>query len=587
MHFYETDAVFCDSLSAFVGAALGAGGACIVVATPIHQKELLHRLESYGIDVQKCAAEHRYTALDAEDTLSRILINGEADPSLFASMIEPFLTRAKASVGRRSCPIVVFGEMVALLWTQGMRDAAIKLEHLWNGLVRKHNFALRCAYPVGNLRHEPQADLLHRITAVHSEVITTGDESSAEQIAERLRITSSLRNQASITETVPEERVRVILQRKKMEERLQRSEEFAKNIVESTVDCVKVLDCDGKIEYISPPGLRTLEITDEREYLGRPWVTFWLKEDRKRAEDAISSARSGGVGSFQGETIGPSGVKKCWDVKITPALDTRGAIESLVVVSRDITELRAAQEIAIQAEKLAAAGRLAATIAHEINNPLEAVTNFIYLAMTAEGLPEQVFRHLQIADRELARVAQIAQQTLGFYRDNAKGRWIDVNELMQGVTVLYERKLARKHLRIEIASTKELKVYGKQGELRQALSNLIANAIDASNDGGNIWLRAHATRNWTNGMKPGVRITLADNGSGMTPEVQRRIFVPFFTTKADIGTGIGLWTTKNLIEKQGGHMRFRSKQGEKAGTVMSFFLPSDQSGPEEMSKAVA
>jgi PAS domain S-box-containing protein len=431
------------------------------------------------------------------------------------------------------------------------------------------------------------ADLLQQICAIHSGVITAENESTAEQVAERLRMVASLQQQASTVQTVVEERERAISQRKQIEEKLRRSEEFAKNIVESTVDCVKVLDLEGNIQYISPPGLRALEITDERQYLGRPWVTFWRDEDRKRAEDSIALARLGGVGSFQGDTLGPSGTRKSWDVKITPSLDTKGEIESLVVVSRDITELRNAQEIAIQAEKLAAAGRLAATIAHEINNPLEAITNFIYLAMTAKGLPEQVFQHLQIADRELARVAQIAQQTLGFYRDNSRARWIDVNELMQGVMVVYERKLERKHLQTEVSVSKGLNIYGKQGELRQALSNLIANAIDASKEGGKIWLRAHTTRHWVNGMEPGVRITLADNGSGMTPEVQRRIFVPFFTTKADIGTGIGLWATKSLIEKQGGYLRFRSKEGEKTGTVMSFFLPGGKSASTEKPNADA
>jgi signal transduction histidine kinase len=106
------------------------------------------------------------------------------------------------------------------------------------------------------------------------------------------------------------------------------------------------------------------------------------------------------------------------------------------------------------------------------------------------------------------------------------------------------------------------------------LSNLIANAIDASAPGGKIWLRVHGTKNWTEGREPGVRITVADNGTGMSPEVKRRIFVPFFTTKSNVGTGIGLWVTKSLIEQQGGYLRFRSQQGQKAGTVMSFFVPS-------------
>ena len=141
------------------------------------------------------------------------------------------------------------------------------------------------------------------------------------------------------------------------------------------------------------------------------------------------------------------------------------------------------------------------------------------------------------------------------------------------MTVLYDRRLRNKDIHPVVSIDPELKIFAKEGELKQALSNLIANAIDASRAGGEIWLRAQKTRNWTDGMEEGVRITLADNGSGMAPEVKKRIFVPFFTTKADVGTGIGLWVTKCLIEQQGGFMRFRSRAGEASGTVMSFYVP--------------
>jgi signal transduction histidine kinase len=134
-------------------------------------------------------------------------------------------------------------------------------------------------------------------------------------------------------------------------------------------------------------------------------------------------------------------------------------------------------------------------------------------------------------------------------------------------------------LEAEITADRDLKIFTKQGEFKQALANLLANAIDASAEGGKLWLRAQTTKNWIAGSQEGIRITLADNGSGMTPEVQRQIYVPFFTTKADVGTGIGLWMTKSLVEKQGGYMRCRSRQGEHAGTVMSFFLP--QPRPEQ------
>jgi signal transduction histidine kinase len=170
-------------------------------------------------------------------------------------------------------------------------------------------------------------------------------------------------------------------------------------------------------------------------------------------------------------------------------------------------------------------------------------------------------------------VAHIARQTLGFYRGTSVSRWMAVFDLIRDALMIYERRLRNKDLHVEISIPPELKVYGKDGELRQALLNLTANAIDACHSGGKIWIRAQKSRNWTNGAEEGIRFTLADNGTGMAPDAKRRVFVPFFTIKADVGTGIGLWVTKCLVEQRGGYMRFRSRQGEKCGTVMSFFLP--------------
>ena len=573
VHFYEDDAIFIDSLSEFVGAALGSGGACVVIATQQHHQSLNESLRDNAIDIHRIAAEGRYVPLDAHETLSQFMVTGGPDAARFRAAIEPVLQRARRSMRRNNAALAAFGEMVAVLWGEGRREAAIELEHLWNDLALSHQFNLRCAYPLQGFAREDNAGLFSQICAQHTEVVPSESYTSLDSQDARMRMVSALQQKASTMQAAVEAKEKEAEKRKAIEEKLRRSEEFTRNIIESSVDCVKVLDLDGRVQYMSPSGQRALEIKDSGEFLNKHWVEFWRPEDRQRAEDAVTAARGGGVGCFQGDSALPSGTRKSWDVRITPALGRNGEIERLVAVSRDITELRNAQQVAIQAEKLAAAGRLAATIAHEINNPLEAVTNFIYLAMTARGLPDEVCHHLEIADRELARVAQIAQQTLGFYRDNSKGRWICVADLMHDVMIVYERKLAYKHLETEVSVDPELKLCCKQGELRQALSNLVANAIDASREGGRIWLRAHQSTRWNDGGEPGVRITLADNGVGMSPEVQKRIFVPFFTTKAEIGTGIGLWATRALIEQQGGFLRFRSRQGPKSGTAMSIYLP--------------
>ncbi len=573
VQFYEDDAVFLDGLSEFAGSALGTGGACLVIATEMHREKLSERLKGWGIDVPFATQNGRYISLDAEGTLAEFMVDGWPNETLFCNVIEPVLLRAKVAIQGNTPSIFAFGEMVALLWSDGKREAAIRLEQLWNRLALRHSFSLRCAYPMESFGEEGHQEPFRQICAEHGQVMPAESYTTLDNEDERLRMVSSLQQKAQTLQAAVAGREREITQRKHVEEKLRQSEQFAKKVVESGIDCVKVLDLEGRLEYMSPPGQKALEIDDITPFLGRPWVEFWSEEDRPAAEAAVITARAGAVGSFRGGSPTLGGMQKSWDVKITPALDKEGKPERLIAVSRDVTELKCAQRAVIRAEKLAATGRLAATIAHEINNPLEAVTNFIYLAKTSEGVPEEVCRHLEIADQELARVAQIAQQTLGFYRDNAKQKWLSVSEVIRDVMMIFQRKLDHKRLKVEVSAGAELKLYAKQGELKQALSNLIANSIDASKEGGKLSLRAHRTKNWTRGMEDGVRITLADSGSGMPPEVQRRLFVPFFTTKSDAGTGIGLWVTKTLIEKQGGYMRFRSRQGHKAGTVISFFLP--------------
>ncbi|HEY1766960.1 MAG TPA: ATP-binding protein [Terracidiphilus sp.] len=575
VHFYEDESIFLDKLAEFVGASLGGGCASIVVATASHRIGLVERLERVGINVAFATGCERLIALDAEETLSRFMVRDRPDRELFFSAMEPILLRARAAMGHNTGSITVFGEMVVLLWDQGKHGAAIELERIWNDIARRHALTLRCVYPLRCFANEAQYTLFQRVCNERVLPAPAEGETLLADQAERLRMVSSLEQKELLVRAVVDEREEQIAQRKEVEEKLRRIEEFARNVVENSDDCVKRLDLHGHVEYISPPGMRAFELEDSRDILGRRWVEFWKEEDRPKAEAALGTAQEGGVGSFQGECSTSRGTRKSWDVRITPVRNAGGKIESLIAVARDITELRRVQQMAVQAEKLAAAGRMAATIAHEINNPLEAVTNFIYLARTTPGLPEDVTRHLEIADRELSRVAQIAQKTLGFYRDTSKNRWVDVCEVIQDVMLIYERKLRYKQIRASASVHPGLKVYIKQGEIKQALANLIANAIDASTTGGKIWIRARSSRHWRSGMRTGVRITLADNGAGMPPEIQRRIFVPFFTTKADVGTGIGLWVTRSIIEQYGGYLRFRSRQGAQPGTAMSFFVPDD------------
>jgi len=226
-------------------------------------------------------------------------------------------------------------------------------------------------------------------------------------------------------------------------------------------------------------------------------------------------------------------------------------------------EERARTEAAlVKTERLATAGRLAATIAHEINNPLEAVTNLIYLARSAPA--GEARRYLQMVEEELSRIAHITKMTLGFYRDSGAPTPVDIAELVREVLALYEAKLHAKNIHVHSDLEYPQQVFGSKGELRQVIANLVANAIDVLPPGGELTVA-------TADSDAGVQLRVADNGHGIPDENLTRIFEPFFTTKAELGTGLGLWVTRQIVEKHGGTITVESSA---AGTCFTICLPS-------------
>ena len=200
---------------------------------------------------------------------------------------------------------------------------------------------------------------------------------------------------------------------------------------------------------------------------------------------------------------------------------------------------------------------MAASIAHEINNPLEAMMNTLYLVRTTSDLPAEALEYLEIADGELMRIAHITRQTLGFYREFSAATSNSASALISSVVNLLQAKISRANVEQQCEET--LQVTGIAGELRQPLANLLANSLDAIGQDGRIVLRASASIDPIDGTRR-VRITVADGGSGMALPITKNVFDPFFTTKGTVGTGLGLWVCKQLIEKTHGSIKLRSRQ---------------------------
>jgi PAS domain S-box-containing protein len=276
---------------------------------------------------------------------------------------------------------------------------------------------------------------------------------------------------------------------------------------------------------------------------------------------------------LEGELVSHPDEHRYWTVNYSPVLAADGSVQAISAASLEITQQKRAETALIQSEKLAAVGRLASSISHEINNPLESVTNLLYLISTQQGLPSDVKTYVELTQAELARVTQIATQTLRFHRQSVKPSLVSGEQLVKPVLNLYQGRLMNSGVTVETEFGDSIKVSCLENEIRQVLNNLIANAIDAMRTGGRLMLRSHRAVDAATG-REGLRIVVADTGQGMSAATLARIFEPFFTTKELNGTGLGLWISAEIVERHKGRLTVRSSQhGRYHGTIFCLFLP--------------
>lgn len=360
-------------------------------------------------------------------------------------------------------------------------------------------------------------------------------------------------------------------QRTRAELKAERTMREMAAIVECSDDAIFSTSPDGIIQSWNHGAERLYGFSAE-EAVGSP-VTI-LAPDERRAEVEHNRHvlnRGGSVESYQTERMRKNGTLIPVLLTVSPLRNHSGQIVGASAIARDISAQRRSEEAVRRTEKLATAGRLAASIAHEINNPLEAVLNLLYLARND---PHRAEQYLIMAEKEVVRVASLAQQTLGFVRDTATPGRIDTARIVDEVIELYSRKLERKKVQVRRNYRGSAQISGYSGELRQLFTNLLMNAVDAVDQGGSVHVRVRVARRWSDG-QDGVRITMADNGSGIPPENLPSIFEPFYTTKKDTGTGLGLWVSRGIVQRHGGSIHVRSHvAGKHRGTLFSIFLPN-------------
>jgi len=296
----------------------------------------------------------------------------------------------------------------------------------------------------------------------------------------------------------------------------------------------------------------------------------------QRLEDAVRHVVETETLVHDLELDGQDEVRGAWTWLVTayPVRPAQDQLRWVGVIVMDVSERKRSEDALRRTEKLAATGRLAASIAHEINNPLEAITNLLYLLRRFCSLDDAALNYVTIAEREVHRMSEITQQTLRFYRQSTLPGRCTMSELLDSVLDMYNVRLSTLGIALERNYEPNLDLYCFAGELRQVIANLVSNAMDATAGGGRLIVRARQSRDWVHPQREGVRITIADSGSGMSEEVRDRLFEAFFTTKGATGTGLGLWVSHEIILKHHGVVHVRSREG--AGTVFQIFFPDNE-----------
>jgi PAS domain S-box-containing protein len=314
------------------------------------------------------------------------------------------------------------------------------------------------------------------------------------------------------------------------------------------------------------------------------WLRFVVPEDVPALDEAFAKVRAEGADyHMQYRVRWPDGSLHWLESQGKSEMDAQGKVTRIFGVMADITRRKQADEALLRAEKLAVAGRLAASVAHEINNPMEAVANMLYLISMTDSLEEARMQASGALD-ELMRIALVAQSTLKFHREIGTPKDTLLSEVMESVLAMFRGKLQAMEIDVETNVDGERPINCMLSETQQIFANLVANAIEALEHKGRLVIRIRPSRDWRDRTTQGMRVTICDTGAGFDRATAGRIFEPFFTTKTETGTGLGLWVVAQLLERHKGSVRVRSTQRQGAsGTAFSVFLPFGETAEERPS----
>ncbi|MFZ0704137.1 MAG: ATP-binding protein [Candidatus Korobacteraceae bacterium] len=358
------------------------------------------------------------------------------------------------------------------------------------------------------------------------------------------------------------------------------------DLLDLATEAIMVRDAEGIIQFWNS-GAEELYGWRREEVLGRK-VNDVISIKPHNSHESLQPDLLG-FGRWEGNLVHSTRDGREIVVASRQALKTNGdgGLGAILEINRDITATLQTEEALRRAERLAAMGRVAGIIAHEINNPLEAIINAFYLLRDHPSLDNEARRYARLGEEELLRVAHIVRQTLGFYRESQHPIAISISEILDNVLELQARHFLLSGIQVEKFYETEARLFGFPMELKQVFLNLIANAVQAMPEGGRLRLsvRDHVDcRSET----PGICVSVGDTGSGIDAQHAKQLFEPFFSTKAAKGTGLGLWISKGIVQKYEGSIHFRSlRTATGSATCFRVFLPGQVSAKALKARAVA
>jgi PAS domain S-box-containing protein len=569
VQFYENDAYLMDSVSAFVAAALTDGEGSVVIATPAHRIELQRKLLAAGVDVSETMATGRFVMLDAAETLSKFMMNGSPDSQRFTDSVGSVIAQMSEGVRR----IHAFGEMVALLWGDGNRDAAIRLEELWNELAKSHRFALFCAYPITGFGEESDSVPFSGVCKCHSRVIPSESYAAIPEPQERIRAITLLQQKAQSLSAE-------ISHRTEVERSLSQRERELADFFENATEGLHKVGPDGTILWANKAECNLLGYS-VAEYVGRPFADFHA--DAEVAEEILGKLR-------KGETLENYPARlRCKDGSIkhvlinSSACFENGEFAYTRCFTRDVTRQWHAEKALRDADHRK--DEFLATLAHELRNPLAPLRNSLEILRRNDCTKEIASDARSAMERQVVQMTRLVDDLLDvsrITRDKIELRKERLNlATILNAAVETSRPLldAAGHKLTINLPTNPIFLNADPTRLAQVFSNLLNNSAKYTEAGGHIQLSAEQQGR-------DAVITVQDNGIGIPCDELAYVFDMFrqvdqSLNRAQGGLGIGLTLVRRLVELHDGTV---NAQSEGAGKGASFVvrLPVAKAAPERI-----